>query len=235
MDIRAGGKKYDEFTRRAIEEEGAIYLRGRVSRLFEKELNGVRKIVVRGADTLSNRAVELVADMVVLGTAIQASPGSAALAQTLGTCADEYAFFSEAHPKLRPVESNTAGVFLAGACQAPKDIPEAVAQASAAASKVQMLFSRTELEREPYVAVVNPEKCFGCFNCEPVCPYKAITRKPITDRQGRVLRYVADVNKGLCQGCGGCVAICRANAVDLAGYSDEQIHAAISAFWPEEG
>lgn len=233
MDIRAGGKNYDEFVRRAIEQDGAMYLRGRVSRIYEKSIDGVTKLIVRGADTLSGKQIEIEADMVVLATAFQPSPKAAELAQTIGTGYDEYAFYSEAHPKLRPVESNTAGIYLAGACQAPKDIPEAVAQASAAASKVQMLFSRKELEREPYVSIVNEERCFGCFSCESVCPYNAISRKDIKDRQGRVIRVVAEVNKGMCQGCGGCIAICRANVCDLVGYTDEQVHAAVTAYWPE--
>lgn len=234
MDIRSAGKNYDEFVRRAIEEEGANYMRGRVSKIYEKEINGVRKLVVKGADTLSGQAVEIEADMVVLASAVQASDGAADLAKTVGTAYDGYNFFSESHPKLKPVESNTAGIFLAGACQSAKDIPEAVAQASAAASKVQMLFSREQLEREPYVSQVASDRCSGCFNCESVCPYSAITRKPITDRQGNVLRYVADVNKGMCQGCGGCISICRANACDLMGYTDEEIFAAITAYSPEE-
>lgn len=232
MDIRAGGKNYDEFVRRAIESDGAIYLRGRVSRVFEREINGAKKIVVKGADTLSGKQVELEADMVVLASAMLASGGSTDLAQVVGTTYDQYGFFSESHPKLKPVESNTAGIFLAGACQAPKDIPDAVAQASATASKVQMLFSRDKLEREPYVSEVRPDRCFGCFSCESVCPYLAIGRKEIKDPQTKRMRWVAEVNKGMCQGCGGCVSICRAKACDLHGYTDEQIFAAINAFSP---
>lgn len=119
MDIRSGGKNYDEFVRRAIEEEGALYLRGRVSRIFKKG----DKIVVKGADTLSGSQVKIEADMVVLATAIQSSHGSTEVARKLGISYNEHGFFTEAHIKLRPVETNTAGVFLAGACQGPKDIP----------------------------------------------------------------------------------------------------------------
>ena len=118
MDIRAGGKNYDEFTRRAIEEEGAKYIRGRVSRIYERD----GKLIVVGADTLMNaRPVVIEADMVVLATAGVASPGSEELAQKLHVAYDQYKFFTEAHPKLRPVETNTAGIFLAGACQSIKD------------------------------------------------------------------------------------------------------------------
>ncbi len=133
MDIRAGGKMYEEFVRRAIEEDGVNYIRGRVSRIYEED----GQLIVKGADTLlGGMPIEIRADMVVLASAITASQGAEDLAQKLHVSYDPYQFISEAHPKLRPVETNTAGVFVAGACQAPKDIPETVAQASGAASKV---------------------------------------------------------------------------------------------------
>ncbi|MBM4045873.1 MAG: CoB--CoM heterodisulfide reductase iron-sulfur subunit A family protein, partial [Planctomycetes bacterium] len=213
MDIRAGGKNYEEFVRRAIEEEGAVYLRGRVSRIYKKG----DKMVVKGADTLSGSQVEIEADMVVLATAIQAQPDAESLAQKIGVPYDKYKFLSEAHPKLRPVETSTAGVFLAGCCQAPKDIPEAVAQASGAASKALALFSSTELEREPIVAQVNRclppvfSTCVGCFYCERVCPFGAVERETIKARDGSVIKIIAKVNEGVCQGCGLCAATCRSN------------------------
>ena len=225
MDIRAGGKNYDEFVRRAIEEDGAVYLRGRVSRIYRK--NG--RLVVLGADTLSGKKVEIEADMVVLATAMQAQARTDKLAQILSVPYDQFEFLSEAHPKLRPVETNTAGIMLAGACQAPKDIPDAVAQGSAAASKVLGIFSSDELEREPIVASVNENVCFGCFTCKTVCSYNAIEEKEIKDRHGNVVKIVASVNPGVCQGCGLCVATCRAHCIDLAGFNDEQVYAEIRA------
>lgn len=225
IDIRSGGKNYEEFVRRAVEEDGAIYMRGRVSRIFER--NG--KLVVRGADTISGTSVEIDADLVVLATAMTAQPGIEKLAQKLGVSYDQYKFLSEAHPKLRPVETNTAGIFLAGACQAPKDIPEAVAQGGAAASKVLGLFSAEELSREPIVATVDEESCVGCFYCQMVCPYGAIEVKEIRDRMGNLVRTVASVNQGVCQGCGVCAAICRSNSIDLQGFLDEQVYAEINA------
>ena len=132
MDIRSGGKGYDEFVRRAIEQDGAKYYRGRVSKVTEE--NG--KLIVRGADTLAGIPVTIEADLVVLAAAMRPADGVAELAQKLNVGYDEFGFLLESHPKLRPVETNSAGVFVCGACQAPKDIPEAVAQASAAASKV---------------------------------------------------------------------------------------------------
>ena len=137
MDIRAGGKNYEEFVRRAIEEDHVNYVRGRVARIYEKE----GKLIVKGVDTLLGATpVEIEADMVVLATAGVSNQGSEELAQKLHISYDPYKFFAEAHPKLRPVETNTAGIFVAGACQAPKDIPETVATASGAAAKVDALF-----------------------------------------------------------------------------------------------
>ena len=225
MDIRAAGKGYEEFVRRGIEEDGTIYLRGRVSKLYEDD----GKIIVKGVDTLSNHQVQIDADMVVLATAMQARTRMDKLAQILGISYDEYNFLSEAHPKLRPVETSRAGVFLAGACQAPKDIPDAVAQAGAAASKVLGLFSSPELEREPIVASVNENTCVACLYCQDVCTYGAIKPKEIRDRKGNLIKIVAEVNAGLCQGCGACVSTCRSNSIELAGFTDEQIYAEIMA------
>ncbi|NMC83246.1 MAG: CoB--CoM heterodisulfide reductase iron-sulfur subunit A family protein, partial [Armatimonadetes bacterium] len=170
MDVRANGKGYDEFTRRAIEEDGAVYMRGRVSRMYRD--GDVIKVV--GFDTLAGEPVTIDADMVVLATAIRPRPGIKDLAQKLSISYDKHGFLNEAHPKLRPVETNTAGVFLAGACQAPRDIPDTVATASSAAAKVLGLFSQESLEREPTVARVDISHCAGCFTCERVCPYGAI-------------------------------------------------------------
>lgn len=225
MDIRAGGKGYDEFVRRAIEEDNVHYIRGRVSRIYEE--NG--KYIVKGEDTLAGMPVTIDADMVVLATAMVAQPNAVKLAQTIGMSYDKYGFYNEAHPKLRPVEVSTAGVFLAGACQAPKDIPESVAMASAAASKSLVLFGSDFLEREPTVARTNESTCAGCFYCQKVCAYNAIERKEIKDRQGNVVKVVAYVNSGLCQGCGTCNAVCPSKSVELIGFNDEQIYAQINA------
>jgi heterodisulfide reductase subunit A len=230
MDVRAAGKGYDEFVRRAVEEDGVKYVRGRVSRVYEED----GQLVVKGADTLlGGEPVEVRADMVVLATAVQAQDGAEELAQRLHVSYDPYRFFAEAHPKLRPVETNTAGIFLAGACQAPRDIPESVGLASGAAVKVCGLFSQPELLREPIVAVVDRQPapmfstCVGCFLCQSACPYQAIEADEIRSRAGDLLKTVARVNPGLCQGCGTCVAGCRTKSIDLQGYSNEQVFAEV--------
>ena len=224
IDVRAGGKGYEEFVMRAVDEDRVVYLRGRVSRIFEKD----GTIFVRGADTISGQQVEIRADLVVLATAVTASEGARELAQKLRIGFDQYGFLSEAHPKLRPVETNTAGVFLAGACQSPKDIPDTVSQAGAAASKVIGLLSADELVREPLVAHVTESLCISCFACEGICPYGAIERVTWKDHETGRDKEIARVNPGICEGCGACIPVCRPKAMDLFGFSDEQIYSEIN-------
>ena len=225
MDARVPGKNYDEFWRRAIEEEEAVYIRGMVSRLYQKG----DKIVVMGSDIAVGVQVEVEADLVVLATAVMPKQGADTLAQKLGISYDKYHFYSEAHAKLKPVECATAGIYLAGACQGPKDIPDTVSQASAAAAKVMTLFAKDKLEREPIVARVKESGCVGCFACRKVCAYGAVEEKEIRDRQGNLIKSVAYVNPGVCAGCGTCQATCPSKSVELDGYTDEQIVAMIEA------
>ena len=225
MDIRSGGKKYDEFVRRAIEQDGAIYHRGRVSKITQED----GKLIVRGVDTLAGTPVTVEADMVVLAAAIRPTPGAKSLAQKLGVGYDEHGFLTESHSKLRPVETNSAGVFVCGACQAPKDIPEAVAQASAAAAKVMIMLSQPMLTRDPEIAKVDEPRCAACLACAKSCPYNAIERVEIRDRNGNFVKWTARVNPGLCMGCGTCVAVCPSKCVDLEGFTEQQIYAQIES------
>jgi heterodisulfide reductase subunit A2 len=225
MDIRAGGKGYDEFVRRAIEQDGAKYYRGRVSKITEE--NG--KLIVRGADTLAGVPVTVEAEMVVLASAMRPADGIEELAQKLNIGCDEFGFLLESHPKLRPVETNTAGVFVAGACQAPKDIPEAVAQASAAASKVAVTFAAEELTREPEIAQINEQTCAACFACVRTCPYHAVEKAEIRARNGTLIKHTARVNQGLCMGCGTCVAVCPSKSADLEGFTEEEVYSMVEA------
>lgn len=218
MDIRCNGKGYEEFLQRGIEEDRILYLRGRVSKIFKDG----DKIKVWGADTLTGRKIEISADLVVLAMAMVPSKGAKKLTDKLRLATDDYGFLTEAHPKLRPVESLTAGYFLAGAAQAPKDIPETVAQASGAASKVDSLFSKDELYHEPIIANVDEEVCAGCGICEVLCPYSAIE----IDKQEKV----AKINPALCEGCGTCCAACPSGALELKGFRREQILSMIKVF-----
>ena len=232
MDIRSGGKKYDEFVRRAIEQDGALYHRGRVSKITEEEIGGEKKLIVRGSDTLTGKPVTVEADMVVLACAMTPTTGVTQLAQKLSVGYDEYGFLSESHPKLRPVETNSAGVFVCGACQGPKDIPESVAQASAAAAKVLIMLSQDHLTREPEIAKVNETLCAACGACAKTCPYQAITIEEIHDRKGNFVKKTARVNPGLCMGCGTCVAVCPSKSVDLEGFTEEEVYAQIESLMP---
>jgi len=211
IDIRSAGKGYDEYVQQAMEEHDILYLRGKVSKVFRDG----DKVVVWGADTLSGRQVEVMADLVVLATPMTPSRQALKLAQTLRIGIDQNGFFSEAHPKLRPVESLTAGVFLAGAAQGPKDIPETVSQASGSAAKVLQLFSHDEMTQEPTVAYVIEELCSGCGVCVEACPYDARSIHPVW--------HVATVNTALCQNCGACVVACPNKASRIHNWTPEQI------------
>jgi len=218
MDIRSPGKNYDEFVRRAQEEYGVQYIRGRVGKIYPKG----DRLVVQGMDTLLGIQIEVEADLVVLATGIEASEGARELAEKLHISYDQYGFFMESHPKLRPVETNTAGIYLAGACQGPKDIPASVAQGSAAAAKVLALFARDTIETSPQVASVNERACIACGKCIEVCPYGAIRWKEL---KGGIRK--AEVLTTVCQGCGLCNATCPPKAIQLQHATDNQILAEI--------
>lgn len=220
MDVRTPGKAYEEFYNKVL-EDGAVYLRGRVSKIYPEG----DKLICVGEDTLIGKQVKVAADLVVLATAMVPAKGFDVISGMIGFGKDEDGWFQEAHPKLRPVETHTGGVFLAGCCQGPKDIPDTVAQASAAAVKVCALFSTDEMATDPMVSIVNEEKCSGCGMCLSCCPYKAIELKAIKERaHGKMVeRLVANVNSGLCQGCGACTPACRPGAIDLQGFTNDQI------------
>jgi heterodisulfide reductase subunit A len=214
IDIRATGKGYEEFIKRVQTEFGVKYVRGRVSKLYEED----GKVMVRGTDTLLGEQVEVAADLVVLASGIQAAPGAKELAQKLNISYDEFGFLKEGHPKLRPVDTNTAGVFLAGACQAPKDIPATVAQASATAAKVMGLLSQDKLKTSPMIAVVEQKNCVSCWKCIEVCPFSAPEKQEV--RPGDFRSHVIET---VCQGCGVCVANCPVNCISLKGFTTDAL------------
>ena len=171
------------------------------------------------------------ADLVVLAAAIEPDPTARKIASMLTASIDTNDFITEAHPKLRPVESPTAGIFLSGVCQGPKDIPETVAQAGAAAVKVVGLLSKDKLVTNPCVAGSNELLCNGCSQCEKVCPYGAISYidKLVNDHGIKQTRRIASVNEALCQGCGACTVTCPSGAMDLKGFTNKQIMAEVDA------
>lgn len=228
IDVRTPGKNFDEFYRRAVEEYGVKYVKGMVGKVSPEG----KKLKVQASDLLNNKQLNIDADLVVLAAAIEPDKSARPLATMLTASMDTNDFFTEAHPKLRPVESPTAGVFLSGACQGPKDIPETVSQAGAAASKVIGLLAKDKLTGNPCIASSNENMCNGCSSCERVCPYGAITyvdkefRMP--DRTTKV-RRVAQVNPAVCQGCGACTVACPSGAMDLRGFASNQIIAEVDA------
>jgi heterodisulfide reductase subunit A len=210
MDVRSDAKDFEEFLKDVVERDRVVYLRGRVSRIFRDG----DKVVVWGADTLTGKRVEIAADLVVSAMAMIPSAGAKALSRKLNIISDEHGFMSEAHIKLRPVETLTAGIFLAGTAQAPRDIADTVSSASGAASKVLSLFSRKELLHEPEIAHVDEEVCAGCGLCVSICAYGA----PALDEQRRVAR----INEALCEGCGACAALCPSGAMEHKNFSSRQ-------------
>ena len=229
IDVRTPGKNYDEFYRRAVEQYGVHYIKGMVGKVMPKA-DGT--LEVQASDLISNEQLHIDADLVVLAAAIEPDKSARPLATMLTASMDTNDFFTEAHAKLRPVESPTAGVFLSGMCQGPKDIPETVAQAGAAASKVIGLLAKDKLSCNPCVAHSNEMMCNGCSCCEKVCPYGAITYQEKEFRgpnRTTLLRRVATVNEAVCQGCGACTVTCPSGAMDLKGFATSQIMAEVDA------
>ncbi|ACB86217.1 CoB--CoM heterodisulfide reductase iron-sulfur subunit A family protein [Natranaerobius thermophilus] len=227
IDVRTAGKDYEEFYERA-RQQGANYLRGQVSKVEPLEDDNNR-LLVRGYDSSLGEQVEIEADLVVLASSIEPKPDSQDVATVLGISVDQNGFFSEAHPKLRPVETQAQGVYLAGVCQGPKDIPETVAQASGASAKVITLFNKGQVKSVPTTAIVNTDICSGCMQCKTVCPYEAISQDHVEEKVAGEVRQrpVASVNRALCQGCGACAGLCRSGAMDLGGFTSKQLMAEV--------
>ena len=216
IDIRSFGKGYEEFYNRVL-KEGTVFLRGRPAEITNvaetPEEKG--KLVVQFEDTLIGRQRRLPVDMVVLSCALEPQPDAEAVARLFNISRSADGFFLERHPKLEPVATMTDGIFLAGCCQGPKDIPDTVAQASAAAAEVMAMISKGKVEIEAATAVVDERICSGCQVCRLVCPYNAID----FDAEKGVCR----VNETLCKACGACIAACFSHAVSLDHFTNEQI------------
>ena len=229
IDVRTPGKLFDEFYRRAVEQYGVHYIKGQVGKVTP-QADG--SLDVQGSDLILNKQLHIKADMVVLAASIEPDKSARPLATMLTTSMDNNDFFLEAHAKLRPVESPTAGIFLAGCCQGPKDIPETVAQSSGAAAKAICLLVKDKLKGDPCTANPNENMCNGCEQCANVCPYGAIT---YVDKDFRgpnrttITRHVSQVNSAMCHGCGACTVTCPSGAMDLRGFSNKQILAEVDS------
>ncbi len=220
IDIRAAGKGYEEFYKK-IMSEGVYFIRGRVAEVTDiaKSPEEEGKLIVVAEDTLLGRVRRIPVDMVVLSVGLEPNPDAEKLRSLLKLSCTKEGWFLEKHPKLAPVSTVTDGVFIAGACQGPKDIPETVAQAEASAGEALSLIQKGEIELEPNIAFIDEKKCSGCRVCIAMCPYGAI----YFDKE----KGVAVVNSALCRGCGTCVAACPSKAAQQYLFRDEQILAEI--------
>ncbi len=218
MDIRTPAKGYEEFYKRLMRED-VTFIRGKAAEVTNWPMSPEEegKLVVKAEDTLLGQIRRVPVDMVILSPALQAREGAQTLAQTLGIGCGGEGFFLERHPKLAPVQTAADGVYVAGACQSPKDIPDSVAQGAAAAANILSLIDKGMFSIEPVVAVIDETLCGGCRTCINMCPYSALS----ADEE----RNVAVCESALCKGCGTCVATCPAGAIQQQGYTDAQIRA----------
>jgi len=216
IDIRTPAKAYDEFYQHVV-EEGIIFVRGKVAEVTDAaRMTGEDgKLIIQVEDTLVGKQRRIPVDMVVLSAGLEPRGDAKETAKTFGISCSMDGWFIERHPKLDPVATMTDGIFIAGACQGPKDIPAAVSQGAAAGARVMGLINQQHVSLEPVRASVNADQCSGCRICNNLCPFNAIAF--LEDRA------VSEINPALCQGCGTCVAACPAGAIAGAHYSNDQI------------
>ncbi|MFX1315616.1 MAG: 4Fe-4S binding protein [Promethearchaeota archaeon] len=219
MDVRAFGKGYEEFYESAGRNYGINFMRGRIAEVIE---DNNHNIIIRAEDTLLQQPIELTVDLFVLSCGLEPRADADIITSLLRIQRSADGFFLEAHPKLRPVDTLTEGIFIAGVAQGPKDIPDAVAQAKGAASSAAALMAQGEVEIEPFFAVVRPERCIGCGMCVENCAYGAI--ELVDDKW---FGTVAKINEALCKGCGACSGNWRCSAIDIIGFTGEQIFSII--------
>ena len=212
IDVRAPGKAFEEFYNR-VAEEGVYFIRGKVADLYPAD-NGDGQLVLQAEDTLLGMIRKIPVDMVVLSTGLEprADAGEVRRLFNIGCSSD--GFFLERHPKLAPVQTFAEGIFVAGCCQGPKDIPDTVAQSGAAAAQALALIDAGVVELEPNTAHVMEDACSGCKTCVPLCPYSAISF---------VEEKRAEINEVLCKGCGTCVAACPSGSIRQNLFEDEEI------------
>ncbi|MBC7352602.1 MAG: CoB--CoM heterodisulfide reductase iron-sulfur subunit A family protein, partial [Thermogutta sp.] len=220
IDMRTNQKGYEEFYHRLL-EEGMHFVRGKVAEVTDaaRRPEEAGKLIIQVEDTLMGKQRRIPVDMVILMGALEPQADAKELGLKLGISCSMAGWYTERHPKLDPVATMTDGIFVAGACQGPKDIPASVAQGAAAAARVMAMITKGSVMIEPVVATINEEKCSGCRICNNLCPYNAIE----FDEQKQVSRVIT----AMCKGCGTCVAACPAGAISGAHFSNEQVFAEI--------
>jgi len=216
IDMRCFGKGYEEFYERC-QREGTVFIRGKVAEITDQAIKPQEqgKLIAVAEDTLLGRNIRVPVDMVILCNAIQARSDSQEVGRLFGVNQGADGFFLEEHPKLGPLNTATDGVFLAGACQGPKDIPDSVCQASGAAVKALSLATRGKVEIAPIISWIDPDICAGCQTCIDLCPYSAI--------EYNVLKGISVVNEALCKGCGSCAGFCPSGAAQVKHFNEKQI------------
>ncbi len=216
IDIRTPGKGFEEFYQKLL-NEGVHFIRGRVAEVTDWAFDSAEegRLVIRVEDTLLGMPRRIPVDMVVLSVGLEPRPDASDVRRMFNVSCAAEGYFLERHPKLAPVSTFTDGVFLAGCCQGPKDIPDTVAQAGAAAAEALALIDAGSVETEPNTAYVIEEHCSGCKTCVPLCPYSAIVFDAATNR--------ARIHEVLCKGCGTCVAACPSGSIRQHLFEDEEI------------
>jgi len=221
--MRSPGKLYEEFYNR-VQEEGVHFVRGRVAEITDitdnPDDNG--RLTVVAENTLTRKTLRTPVDMVILSVGLEAADGADDLGRMAGVSRDGDGWFNELHAKLAPVSTPISGIFLAGCCQGPKDIPDTVAQASGAAGEAISLLSRGKVSTKAEISFIDPELCAGCKTCIQVCAYSAI------DFDGS--RDISVVNETLCQGCGSCSSACPASAAGVRQFTDLQMMNELEGF-----
>jgi heterodisulfide reductase subunit A len=215
IDIRTPGKGFEEFYNR-VAEEGTHFIRGKVADVYP---DGEGRLLLQAEDTLLGKVRRIPVDMVILATGLEPREDAEEVRRRFNMTCGKEGWFTERHPKLAPVATFTDGVWIAGACQGPKDIPDSVAQAGAAAGEALSLINAGWVELEPNTAFIVEEECSGCKTCVPMCPYHAIA---VNLEKGK-----AEINEVLCKGCGTCVSACPSGSARQNFFEDEEIYAEI--------
>lgn len=224
IDMRCFGEGYEEFYKR-VSEMGVNFIRGKVAKITDQALTDEEKgkLIVVGEDTLLGKIVRVPVDMVILCSALEARSDADNVAQLFNLNRRADGFFLERHVKLDPVATPTDGIFIAGCCEGPRDIPDTVAQAEATAAKALSLISKGTVTLEAAISTVDEAICHGCGRCEEICTFHA----PSIIRKDGCL--VSSINEALCKGCGACAVVCPTGAISIKHFTQDEILAQVAA------